>query len=97
LSYSLVGFTNAQLVARALKESNWGSPASIVMKAFPEHKWEPWKFARSKHRNTWPNNPNLVTQYFDWLKQQLGLSSMEAWYNVTYRLVAAHQGLSPFR
>lgn len=50
-------------------------------KAYPEFEWLPWKF-RMAPLGFWKTKDNQRL-YFDWLKDQLQLSTMDDWYNIT--------------
>lgn len=55
------------------------SPPRAIMDAFPEHKWQLWRFVRAP-TGFWQD---LTTrrQFFDHLKERKGYTKMEDWYN----------------
>jgi hypothetical protein len=56
------------------------SAARAIMEAFPEHKWQPWKFKRVP-MGFW-NEIAHRKLFFDHLAELRGFSSMEDWYKL---------------
>jgi hypothetical protein len=56
------------------------SPSAVVMAAFPEYDWLPWKFSTAP-MNTW-NNREIFAQYMDWTGEKLGYTKPDDWYRV---------------
>lgn len=51
---------------------------AAVCDVYPQHKWLPWKFEVLPY-NFWDNSEH-ITQYLDWLGEQLGINKLEDWY-----------------
>jgi len=63
--------------------------------AFPDHKWEPWRFSLVP-RNFW-SNPTHLRQFFDSLASDLDIKSMDDWYNkLTRKSITEHTGSPHF-
>lgn len=58
-----------------------GSITRALQHFHPQHKWYPWLFSRVA-QNFWKDNLTR-REFFDWAKEDLGLNSMEGWYDVT--------------
>lgn len=54
------------------------SPTRAIMDAFPEHKWQPWKFDRVP-LGFW-NEISHRKQFFDHLAESKGFTKLEDWY-----------------
>jgi hypothetical protein len=58
------------------------------MSAYPEHPWVPWKFSRVE-TGFW-DDLTKQRQLYDWIYQELKLSSMDDWYRVTFHQLRTH-------
>ena len=76
-----------------MKHALWsfnGSPAALVMAAFPDHKWLPWMFD-SAPKHMWENSQN-IRAYFEWLGKVLGYNSLEDWYTISVTTIKNNYG-----
>lgn len=60
-----------------------------LQEAFPEHKWEPWRFKKMQ-KNYRFSAPSL-RDFFDSLKAVYDIHEMSDWYKITHEQIA-HQG-----
>jgi hypothetical protein len=58
-----------------------GSLSTALASSFPEHDWKFWKFEQSP-KGFW-NKENNRRSCLDWLAEQLGIKTMEDWYQIT--------------
>lgn len=63
---------------------------ALIMRAFPNHKWQPWMF-RIAPTGLWRKREN-VWEYFEWLKSELNITSMEGLYFITRPLLLKYKG-----
>jgi hypothetical protein len=76
------------------KAHNW-SLSAVLARAYPEHKWEPWRFQHvsAGHWNTVEHR----REFCDHLFKALNLTKMEDWYGVKINQVLSNGGaLSTF-
>jgi len=57
---------------------------------FPEYSWQPWRFSKTP-QGFWANDTN-VRKYLIWLAEELRLSTMNDWNQVSHAQVTAHRG-----
>jgi len=74
------------------KQPQLTSIATIVMRAFPEHPWKPWKFGKAKRKWIWSDRAN-VRAFFDWFKMEMNLSSYDDFYKISTAEVVAKGGM----
>jgi hypothetical protein len=67
-----------------------GSVALAVSSVYPSHEWHVWKFSQVP-KGYWEQLSNQRA-YFEWLAQQIGVSSLGDWYGVTAATVHKHYG-----
>ena len=60
------------------------SPYQLLSAAYPDYEWLPWKFNPSP-KHFWSDVNNQM-KFIKWLSNQLKLSSMDDWYNVTIKV-----------
>lgn len=58
---------------------------------YPEHKWLEWKFLAGVSKSFWEDRNNQI-EYLEWLSQQLGVSSMDQWYQVSAEDIKSRAG-----
>lgn len=75
---------------QGLLEVFGNSVSAAIMAAYPEHKWQIFRF-EIVPKNFWNSEKN-VTDYLSWLRAKLGLSSMDDWYKVTRRDFVQNRG-----
>ncbi len=61
-----------------------GSIYLMLFSVYPDYEWLPWKFAQSP-KFFWEDVKNQ-RQFMDWAGKQLGVESLEDWYNVSARV-----------
>ena len=54
----------------------------VLIEAFPEYNWLPWKFEKSP-KNYW-NDIKNVRKFMEWAGKELGVKEIKDWYNVSY-------------
>jgi hypothetical protein len=62
-----------------------GSPYSLLLSVFPDHKWIPWKFYKLP-RTFWDDIANQKS-FFEWAAAELGFRDLAGWYDVSTRQV----------
>jgi hypothetical protein len=75
---------------RGLMVEYGGSVLSALHVAYPSHDWCDWLFSKVEN-NHWDSEENR-RRYFDWLGRQLGLSSLDGWYDITTDDVYSNYG-----
>jgi hypothetical protein len=73
-----------------LKEYYQDSLAQALLKIYPEHNWQVWRFERTP--NGFWKDTSKVKEYVDWLAKQLHLEKMEDWYTVSNDLLRQYGG-----
>eukprot|EP01027_Heterolobosea_sp_BB2_P018850 GEZU01026495.1.p1 GENE.GEZU01026495.1~~GEZU01026495.1.p1 ORF type:complete len:840 (+),score=185.05 GEZU01026495.1:594-3113(+) len=82
---------NKNNAAYSLMNSHYGSSLIRALQViYPEHPWEPWRFARLP-QGFWDDLCNQ-RQFFDRIAQQLGIRELDGWYDVTAQEVLARGG-----
>jgi hypothetical protein len=67
--------------AKYLLAKHGDSLRSAIKAAYPDHSWLDWRFAEVA-RNFW-NQPENQKMYLEWLgKNQLGIQTLNDWYNI---------------
>ena len=64
----------------------------ILLRVYPEHKWEVWRFDCG-FRSYW-SDPNNRLLYFESLARQLGFRSLDDWYRVKLSDIEEQKGSS---
>jgi hypothetical protein len=59
-----------------------------LLNIYPDYPWHPWKFESPAPKGFWTDIQNQK-KYFDWLGEQLGVKTMDDWYNVKYSSIVA--------
>jgi hypothetical protein len=67
------------------------SLVKALRSVYPEHKWLEWKFLAGVSKSFWEERSNQV-EYLEWLSEQLGLSSLDDWYDVPADEIKKHAG-----
>ncbi len=57
------------------------SPSALLLNAYPEYNWLPWKFDVAPKR-FWDSHQNQV-KFMHWAGTELGYQKMEDWYKIT--------------
>jgi hypothetical protein len=68
-----------------------GSASALVIGAFSDHPWIPWRFALVP-RGFWENINNQRI-FFNHVANELGLTNMEDWYSVSAKTIHDHGGM----
>lgn len=58
------------------------SVQNAVKSVYPDHEWLPWRFT-TVARDFW-SQPSNVSAFFAWAATQLGITTMDQWYDVTH-------------
>ena len=58
------------------------SPSRLLSTVYPEIEWLPWKFSNSP-QDYW-DDVNYQRKYVDWLGKQLGVKTIDDWYNIKH-------------
>ena len=53
----------------------------LLIEAFPEYDWLPWKFNNFSFKSLL-TNANRKQRYVEWMAMQLNIQEMKDWYNV---------------
>jgi hypothetical protein len=80
------GITHSQVVqfsqANSMLRFYYGHSLTKALETcYPDHEWLPWKFKRVK-KNFWLSKENRL-RYFTWAMKELGVQTLDGWYNVT--------------
>ena len=67
---------------KTLIGNKYNSNIQLLKSIFSEYEWLPWKFATTT-KGFWDDIENHKI-YSKWLGKQLGYTSMEDWYKVSY-------------
>jgi hypothetical protein len=65
------------------------SPQQALADVYPHHKWLPWKFKLT--RRVWENVSNR-NQFLQWAADELGVTKMEDWYQVSVPQISSLDG-----
>jgi hypothetical protein len=64
--------------------------AKAIMKQYPEHGWEEWKFGRTTP-GFWDNLANQK-RFFQWFEAKNHIATLDDWYNFSASDVIAEGG-----
>jgi hypothetical protein len=67
-----------------------GSPAKVVMYAYPNYEWQWWRF-QSMDKDIWDDHKSAI-QYLNWLKDELGYRNMDDWYKISKKNFSQNGG-----
>jgi len=56
----------------------------MLMLAFPEHSWQPWKFQYTEPYEWWKSKDNQ-RKFLEAVRDNLGFSGMEGLYKITLK------------
>ena len=73
-----------------LLTSNNQSPTKILFSVYPNYNWLEWKF-HCTPRGYWDDKRNQK-KYMEWLKHELGYTTMEDWYKLTQETIITNYG-----
>ncbi len=59
---------------------------------YPEYHWQPWRFENRLPRGYWNERVN-VTAFMNWIAKQVGVESMDDWYNISVAQVIVCGGM----
>jgi hypothetical protein len=81
------------LIGAALLEKQNSSLASILRVAYPnEYEWFDWCFVNSSvPKGFWQNRSNQK-RFLEFIMRELGLKTLEDWYNVKFEDIKRHGG-----
>ena len=71
------------------------SPIKLVIEMYPNYNWFIWKFHKGP-QSYWKDENN-VKEYMEWLKLELGYTTMDDWYKITQKDIINNYGRNLFR
>lgn len=90
--YAVTGNDFKQNNGGALLASYYaGSYQQAVRELFDQYEWNDWQFSRTPD-GFWDSQANRK-RYLDWLGAHVGFKSVEDWHNLTWEILADHNGL----
>ena len=60
-----------------------GSLTKAITSVYPKHDWKLWKFTYS-HKGSIFEEDSKTKQYLEWVSQELGITSLDDWYRITW-------------